>query len=425
MTPDLSIPIAGTSGNDSANNATRLLTALHRRGGVATRAELTAELDCGRSAISYALSDLVERGLVTVDEHPQHPVASGSGSLSGTRSGSAARPLPPAGTGRGRPSHLVSVASTSPIVIAVHLRVDTLDVCAFELGGKMLRIERETVEPSPDVETTMHRIGRLVRLIAQEARRPCIGIGVSLPSPVRTSDGYALAPRHMNWPGVPARELVAAELAAAPALSGLPIHVGNDANLAALAEHVHGAGKDARNMLFVTTEHIGIGGGLISSGRLFTGASGYAMEVGHTTANPGGEPCPCGARGCLETEADPRALLRAAGRPDTPTTGLEYRARVVLVDATAGDAVARKAVDTVSGRVGAGLAVLVNLLDPDRIVLAGLLARLLGVAPGPLLDALHEGSFLERAVPVPVVAAALPAPALVGAAEMALAPLLA
>ncbi|MBS2966904.1 ROK family protein, partial [Actinocrinis puniceicyclus] len=318
----------------------------------------------------------------------------------------------------------VRVAPTSPIAIAVHLRVDTLDVSAFELGGTMLRIERETVEPSPDVATTMRRIGRLVRLIASESRRPCLGVGVSMPSPVRASDGYALAPRHMNWPGIPVRELVAAELAAAPGLDGLPVYVGNDANLAALAEHVHGAGRDARNMLFVTTEHIGIGGALISSGRLFLGASGYAMEVGHTTANPGGEPCRCGARGCLETEADPRALLRAAGRPDTPTTGLEYRARVVLVDAAAGDPVARRAADTVSGRVGAGLAVLVNLLDPDRIVLGGLLARLLAVAPGPLSAALRERSFLERAVAVPVVAATLSAPALVGAAQTALAPLL-
>jgi predicted NBD/HSP70 family sugar kinase len=406
VTPDLSTAQPSTPGNDSANNATRLLTALHRRGGAATRAELTAELDCGRSAISYALSDLVERGLVAVDEHPQPPPASGGG-------------------GRGRPSHLVTVAPASPIAIAVHLRVDTLDVSAFSLGGRMLRIEREAVEPSPDVETTMHRIGRLVRLIAAEAGRPCIGIGFSMPSPVRAADGFALAPRHMNWPGVPARDLVAAELGSAPELAGVPVHVGNDANLAALAEYLHGAGSGAENLLFVTTEHIGIGGGLISSGRMFTGASGYAMEVGHTTANPGGEPCRCGARGCLETEADPRALLRAAGRSDAQTTGLEYRARVVLADAAAGDPAARAAVDTVAGRVGAGLAVLVNLLDPDRIVLGGLLARLLAAAPGTLGRALHERSFLERAVAVPVVPAALPAPALLGAAELALAPLLA
>jgi predicted NBD/HSP70 family sugar kinase len=406
VTPVLSTPAASTPGNDPANNATRLLTALHRRGGAATRAELTAQLDCGRSAVSYALSDLVERGLVTVDERPQASAVS-------------------VASGRGRPSHLVAVAPTSPIAIAVHLRVDTLDAAAFELGGRMLRIEREAVEPSPDVEMTMHRIGRLVRLLAEDARRPCIGVGVSMPSPVRATDGFALAPRHMNWPGVAVHELLAAEFGAASPLAGLPLHIGNDANLAALAEHLRGAGRDARNMLFVTTEHIGIGGGLISDGRLFTGASGYAMEVGHTTANPGGEPCRCGARGCLETEADSRALLRAAGRPDSPTTGLEYRARVVLADAVAGDPIARKAADTVAARVGSGLAVLVNLLDPDRIVLGGLLARVLAIAPEPLSEALHEGSFLERAVAVPVVPAELSAPALVGAAEFALAPLLA
>jgi predicted NBD/HSP70 family sugar kinase len=406
VTTDLSTPGPGTGGNDSANNAARMLTALHRRGGTATRAELTADLDCGRSAAGYALVDLIERGLVVVDEHPPPPSGTGGG-------------------GRGRPSHQVSVAPTSPVAVAVHLRVDTLDVSVFSLGGRMLRNEREAVEPSPDVAMTMHRIGRLVRMVAEEAGRPCVGVGVAMPSPVRAADGFALAPRHMNWSGVPAHSLIAAELAHDPRLASVPVHVGNDANLAALAEYLHGAGTGARNLLFVTTEHIGIGGGLISAGRMFTGASGYAMEVGHATAYAGGEPCRCGARGCLETEADPRALLRAAGRPDSPSTGLEYRARVVLADAAAGDATARAAAEKVSGRVGSGLAVLVNLLDPDRIVLGGLLARLLAVAPKPLAEALREGSFLERAVPVPVVPAKLLSPALVGAAELALAPLLA
>jgi predicted NBD/HSP70 family sugar kinase len=398
VNPKPSTANPGTPGNDSANNAARLLAALHGRGGTATRAELTAQLDCGRSAVSYALSDLVERGLVTVDDHPAPGQAGASG--------------------RGRPSHQVSVAPTAPIAIGVHLRVDTLDVSIVELGGRIVRTEREPVEPSPDVDITFQRIGRLVRLIAQEAGRPCAGVGVSMPSPVRAADGFALAPRHLNWGGVPVRELLEAEFG-----GRWPLRIGNDANLAALAEHRHGAGREARNLLFVTTEHIGIGGGLVADGGLYTGASGYAMEVGHTTANAGGEQCRCGARGCLEAEADARALLRAAGRPDTPATGLEYRARVVLADAEAGDPRARKAAQIVAARLGSGLAVLVNLLDPDRIVLGGLLARLLAITPEPLAQALHEGSFLERAVPVPVVPAKLGAPAMLGAAELVLAPL--
>jgi predicted NBD/HSP70 family sugar kinase len=404
VTLSVSTSNAGPPGNDAANNSRRLLTALHLRGGAATRAELTADLDCGRSAVSYALTDLARRGLVGVDERPSVPTSS-----------------------RGRPSHHVRIGPTSPVAIAVHLRVDTLDVCAVELGGRLLRTEREPVEPSPDVESIFQRIGRLVRLVARETARPCAGIGISMPSPIRAADGYALAPRHLNWTGVPVREFVEAQLGAVSGRAGPdygPVYVGNDANLAAIAEHRHGAGAGSANLLYVTTEHIGIGGALVSGGRLFTGASGYAMEVGHTTANPGGQPCRCGARGCLETEADSRALLRAAGRPDLPATGLEYRARVLLSDAAAGDPAALEAVHTVAARLGTGLAVLVNLLDPDRIVLGGLLARLLPLAAEPLGTALRSGSFLERAVPVPVVAARLAAPALLGAAELVFAPLL-
>jgi len=418
---NVSIPRAVPAGNDSAKgqgeavgNAARLLAALHGRGGAATRAELTAQLERGRSAISYALSDLVERGLVKVDEHPPAERGAGAGTGRGRGRGTGT------GTGRGRPSHLVSVAPTSPIAVAVHLRVDTLDVCAVELGGRILRTEREPVEPSPGVEDTVRRIGRLVRLIADEAGRPCAGVGVSMPSPIRAADGFALAARHLNWGGVPIRDLIAQEIGPV-----WPLYVGNDANFAALAEYRHGAGRGARNLLYVTTEHIGVGGGLVTDGALFTGASGYAMEVGHTTANAGGEPCRCGARGCLETEVDPRGLLRAAGRPDTPPTGLEYRARVVLADAAAGDRRALEAAELVSGRLGAGLAILINLLDPDRIVLGGLLARLLALTPAPLVEAVHEGSFLERAAAVPIVPTALDAPALLGAAELVLAGLFA
>jgi predicted NBD/HSP70 family sugar kinase len=397
----------GTAGNDSANTARRLLTALHLRGGAASRAELTADLDQGRSAVSYALADLVERGIVRVDDHPLT-----------------------ASAGPGRPSHQVRISAASPIALAVHLRVDTLDVGVVELGGRVLRVEREPVEPSPDIAETIQRIGRLLRLMSDESSRPCVGVGVSMPSPVRSLDGYALAPRHMNWTGTPIRELLQRELEANGSHWPSSIVIGNDANLAALAEHRHGAGRGADQLLYIATEHVGIGGALVSAGVVFTGAHGYAMEVGHTTANPGGEPCRCGARGCLETEADPRALLRAAGRPDSPTTGLENRARALLADAATGDERALEAVRLVAGRLGSGLAVLVNLLDPDRIVLGGLLARLLGPTGEPsaaaaLAEALRAGSFLERAAAVPVIAAELPAPALLGAAESVLGPLLA
>ncbi len=395
MTPPLSSSIISPNGNDSANNASRLLSLLHHAGGEATRAELTAQLGCGRSAAGYALTDLVNRGLVRVDDHPT------------ARRGD--------GSGPGRPSHHVHVAPTSPVALAVHLRVDTLDGAVIELGGRVLRVEREPVEVKPEVASIFLRIGRLLRKLGREADRPIAGVGVSMPSPVRTEDGYALEARHLEWAGVPTHDLVREGLD-----EPWPVHVGNDANLAALAEHRHGAGRGARQLLYLTTEHIGIGGALISEGNVFGGARGYAMEVGHTTADPDGPRCSCGSRGCLELVADTRALMRAAFLPDTPVTGIEYRARILLEAAERGDPAARQAVDHVATLLGSGIAGLINLLDPDRIVLGGLLARLYPLGAARIAAELTERSFLERAVPVPVVPAALDCAALLGGAELVL-----
>jgi predicted NBD/HSP70 family sugar kinase len=396
VTPPLSSSITGPNGNDSANNASRLLTLLHQAGGEATRAELTARLGCGRSAAGYALSDLVNRGLVRIDEHPAVRRGDGAG-------------------GPGRPSHHVLVAPTSPVALAVHLRVDTLDVAVVELGGRVLRVEREPVEERPEVASIFLRIGRLLRKIGREAGRPVAGVGVSMPSPVRTEDGYALEPRHLEWAGVPTRDLVRQGLD-----EPWPVHVGNDANLAALAEHRHGAGRGAHQLLYLTTEHIGIGGALISGGTVFGGARGYAMEVGHTTADPDGPRCSCGSRGCLELVADTRALMRAAFLPDAPVTGIEYRARVLLEAAERADPAALAAVDHIAALLGSGIAGLINLLDPDRIVLGGLLAKLYPLGATRIAAEMTERSFLERAVPVPVAPAALDCAALLGGAELVL-----
>lgn len=395
----MSSSIIGPNGNDSANNASRLLTLLHHAGGEATRAELTTQLGCGRSAAGYALTDLVNRGLVRVDDHPTARRVDGSGP--------------------GRPSHHVHVAPTSPVALAVHLRVDTLDVAVIELGGRVLRVEREPVEAQPDVTSIFLRITRLLRKLGREAGRPIAGVGVSMPSPVRSDDGYALEPRHLEWAGVPTRDLIREGVD-----EPWPVHIGNDANLAALAEHRHGAGRGAHQLLYLTTEHIGIGGALITEGAIFGGAHGYAMEVGHTTADPDGPRCSCGSRGCLELVADTRALMRAAFLPDTPVTGIEYRARILLEAAERRDPTAVEAVDQISTRLGSGIAGLINLLDPDRILLGGLLARLYPLSAARIAAEVAERSFLERAVPVPIAPAALDCAALLGAAELVLAPVL-
>jgi predicted NBD/HSP70 family sugar kinase len=180
---------------------------------------------------------------------------------------------------------------------------------------------------------------------------------------------------------------------------------------------------------------VGLGGALISNGRLFDGAHGYAMEPGHITVDPSGVPCICGSTGCLEIECDHRGLLRAAGGTvacDGPGAAVSDAAESdgpgaaarILDAAAAGDEAALSAVRHVTGLLGNGLASLINLTDPDRIVLAGGLARYLSLTPETLSASLAARSFLSHADAVPIVTGELPDAALLGAADQAFQPLL-
>ena len=104
----------------------------------------------------------------------------------------------------------------------------------------------------------------------------------------------------------------------------LPVRVGNDAELGALAEHVRGVARGATDLVYVSAD-FGVGGGVISEGRPLRGARGYVGEIGHLVVRPGGRPCYCGSRGCWETEVGEAALLRALGLPEATTRGVDRR----------------------------------------------------------------------------------------------------
>ena len=410
-----------------ADSLAQLITELHVRGGTASRAELTERLGCARSVMGYLLGDLAHRGVIYVDR------GVGGGEI-------------------GRPSHRVRVAATAPLVIGINLQVDGMTVATFALGGRIVRRAEVGLRRSMTVDEVLDllvdAVAAQVAAVsapgsaaagaaapgAARRRQRVLGVGLAVPSPVR-HDGLAFAALHLGWPSVPFHELLAGRL------GPLSLSVGNDANLAALAEHRHGAGAGARQLLYLTTARVGLGGALISNGRLFDGAHGYAMEPGHITVDPAGVPCACGSTGCLEVECDYRGLLRAASRaseaaggaalPDAAALpdgiemlGAASQATAVLEAAARGEEHALAAVRHVTGLLGNGLASLINLTDPDRIVLSGSLARYASLAPGTLSESLAARSFLSHADPVPIVASELPDAPLLGAADQAFQPLL-
>ncbi|MDH6143870.1 MULTISPECIES: ROK family protein [Kitasatospora] len=376
-----------------------------------TRSALTAALDVTRATAGAIAAELAALGLVTVDAHP-------------------------IGSGRGRPSHRLAPAPDGPVVLAAQVHADGLSVALSGLGGVLSgrggTLGEAVYHPLPastEPEQVLSAIAAAGAELVRADRRRCLGAALALPNPVREPEGTALAALTFGWPGgTPVAELFATAVNAQDlglrARHPLPTAVGNDANLVALAEHRHGAGRDARHLLLVTSGHRGVGGALVVDGRLHTGSAGLALEVGHLTVDPLGRPCPCGNRGCLNVETDPEALFAAAGRTPNPSLPLLDQARELARSADR-DQAARAAVDRVVDRLGLGLAGLANILNPDRIVLSGLHQDLLEAAPERLPEVAMRHSLWGRCDQVPLVAAQLCHAGLLGAAELAWEPYLA
>jgi len=214
---------------------------------------------------------------------------------------------------------------------------------------------------------------------------PVAGIGLAIAGPVDAEAGaLSGSPQFPALEGVPLKALWEPEL-------GLPIFLGNDANLAALGEYHHGAGQAVtddegqlvRTLVYATVS-TGIGGGVVDRGELLLGAHGLAAEIGHMAIDwrPDAPPCFCGSQGCLESIASGTAIARAARqrrleprwRHSTSLSGLAEEAvtaPAVFQAAQAGDLLASQMVEEVVQALSVGLASVLHLYDPDLLVLGG------------------------------------------------------
>src|SRR5690606_19684511 len=205
----------------------------------------------------------------------------------------------------------------------------------------------------------------------------------------------------------------------APGLDlALPTEYDNEANLAALGELWFGGGAELGDFVHVSGE-IGIGAGIVVDGRVFRGAHGFAGELGHLVAEPGGPPCSCGGRGCLEQVAGQEALLRAAGLPVAGPDAPDDPVRALVGLLEAGDPAALAAVERAGRALGGALAAAVNLIDPDAIVLGGVFSPLAGWIRPPVEAVLAGGpGSLRRGAPPVAVSGLAEGAAVLGAAGL-------
>jgi predicted NBD/HSP70 family sugar kinase len=306
------------------------------------------------------------------------------------------------------------------VVLALEIAVDSLAAAIVGLGGEVLahaRVDRQRGHTS--VEQIAADLAELADGVSARVPRHAttIAIGVAIVAVVRRDDGLVRMAPNLGWVDVPLGDRLAAVLD-----TDWPIFVANEADLGALAEHRRGAAVEADHVLYISGE-VGVGGGIIVGGQPLTGVAGYGGEIGHIPVNPNGLDCHCGSIGCWETEVGERALLRRAGHP---VDGGGREVEAVLAEAAAGDPTAVAALEAVGGWLGTGLAGLVNIFNPELVVLGGLLGRIHPfVAPTVerTIDrlALPASRSLVRLVPARL---GVDAP-LLGAAELALEPLVA
>ncbi|MEI6207268.1 MAG: ROK family protein [Desulfuromonadales bacterium] len=153
--------------------------------------------------------------------------------------------------------------------------------------------------------------------------------------------------------------------------TGIPVECANDANVIALGEQVHGAGR-GKSSFIVITIGTGLGSGLILDGKLWKGAGGFAAEFGHVTVDPHGELCPCGNRGCLERYVSAKALARSMKvlLPDSEVCRTDDAEEIALM-ARSGNAVAQIAFDQMGRWLGIALASLSNTLNLEAVIIGG------------------------------------------------------
>lgn len=279
--------------------------------------------------------------------------------------------------------------------------------------GSRLGEDRRTTEAQEGPEAVLERIVASIDGALEEAdvgRGELAALGVCSPGPCDIEAGViGSAPNLPGWHDVPICRYLEDRL-------GVPAVLENDATAAALGEHVFGAGRGCRHMVYITVS-TGIGGGLIINGKLYRGASGTAGEIGHITIDPDGPLCGCGNYGCLEAFASGVALAaqgealiahgaspllaRLAQQEGGVTGGTVCRA------AEQGDLEARRIVERAGYYLGIGLAAYVNVLNPEAIIIGGGLAKVGELLFGPARAEMEKRAFTEPVAAVRLERAAL------------------
>lgn len=311
-----------------------LLLRYLRLHGPSSRADLSRSLGLAPSVVSRLVRDLLAEGCLVERECTKTPM--------------------------GRRPTLLAFNPDYRTVIGAHIQTDKLECALLNLGGHILARWESLLEGAPAPEYIFELLFKAVNALRRENT---MGIGVAISGLIDVKTGKIVFSPVLQWEGINIREALERGCA-------LPVHVENDANALAVAELLHGAGRNYKDFLCVMVSD-GLGSGVVLGGRLYRGTLGGAGELGHTTidSSESASICRCGERGCLEEFCSKRALNREAQR-----LGLSGW-RALGDTARAGDPQAQRAFLRFGHFLGLGLKNAVNLLNPEAVIIGGDLAE--------------------------------------------------
>ncbi|MGD8466520.1 MAG: ROK family transcriptional regulator [Anaerolineae bacterium] len=341
-----------------SHNMSAVLSML-RQHGYASRAHLAELTGLSTTTISNLVAELLEQGIVTAE-----------GTIRSRRR-----------QGAGRPRTSLRLVPESRHAVGIHIGVGQIRVAIADLRAHLLNYLSLDHAVDRSAAEVLHDVASLVdEALSQSGveRETVVGVGVGASGLVNPHTGVNLMAPNLGWRDVPIRALLAQRL-------DLPVCVDNNARAMALGEALFGVGQGFHALAFVYAR-IGVGAGFVVGEQLYRGSAAGAGEIGHTTIiADGGEPCRCGNCGCLETLVSEPAIVRLAeGLAAQDGTSILARQlhsehgiaiERVFSAARAGDLATQAMLEERACYMGIALANLVNVLNPDLIVLGGILAQ--------------------------------------------------
>jgi len=292
-------------------------------------------------------------------------------------------------------------------LIGIDLGGTNIKAALMDLRGNIIAKKEIPTQADEGPEAVINRMAELARgfLAGLPQGGAVLGVGVGIPGVLNYETGKVIFAPNIHWRAIEVKPLLEGKL-------GLPVYLDNDANAAALGEKWCGAARGGRNVIVITIG-TGIGGGVIINGRIFRGSGGSAGEIGHTVVLPDGPPCNCGKKGCLETMTAAPAIVRmareavAAGKSPQLAKLPDIEAKDVFAIAEDGDEAALGVIRTVAYYLGMSIANVVNLLNPELVVIGGGVARAGEILFHPLRRRVRECALEVPAETVQVIPAQL------------------